>query len=75
MPEGRLGKRLPLEYVPGGQDRYRAFRRDNDAELSAGTPDELRALIRADYLRSPVPRAGDPEPAGHGPWAATGDPS
>jgi hypothetical protein len=44
-----------FEYWPGTQNPYRAFRRDNDAELSAPTPDELRNLIRADYLRSPIP--------------------
>jgi hypothetical protein len=56
-----------FEYWPGTPNPYRAFRRDNDAELSAATPDELRNLIRADYLRSPVPSDADAREGSYGP--------
>ena len=35
---------------------FRGVRRDNGPELMAASADELRALIRSDYLRRPVPR-------------------
>jgi hypothetical protein len=43
-----------FEYWPGTPKPYRAFRRDDSTELSGTTPDDLRNLIRADYLRRPV---------------------
>jgi hypothetical protein len=35
---------------------FRAVRRDNGLALQAESADELRALIRSDYSRHPVPR-------------------
>ena len=49
-----------FEYWPGTQKPYRAFRRDDGTEQSAKTPEELRELIRADYLANPVPRETAP---------------
>lgn len=45
-----------FQYHPGTRSRYRAFRRDDGTELAALTPEELRSLIRADYLARPVAR-------------------
>ncbi len=50
------GSAYRLEYWPGTRNPYRAFRRDDDTELSARTPEDLREQIRADYLTRPVPR-------------------
>jgi hypothetical protein len=50
------GAAYRFEYWPGTQKPYRAFRRDDDTELSAKTPGVLRDLIRTDYLARPVPR-------------------
>jgi hypothetical protein len=41
-------------------DRWIAQRRDSHATMSAGSPDQLLGLIRADYAARPVPR--DPRP-------------
>ena len=41
-------------------DRWIAQRRDLHATMSAGSPDELLGLIRADYAARSVPR--DPRP-------------
>jgi hypothetical protein len=49
-----------FEYWPGTQKPYRAYRRDDDTELSAQTPEELRELTRGDYLRRPVSRKPAP---------------
>jgi hypothetical protein len=40
--------------------RWVAQRRDSHATMSAGSPDQLLGLIRADYAAHPVPR--DPRP-------------
>jgi hypothetical protein len=48
------GAAYRFEYWPGTQKPYRAYRRDDDTEMSAKTPEELRELIRADYLQKPV---------------------
>jgi hypothetical protein len=37
-------------------DRWIAQRRDSHATMSAGSPDQLLGLIRADYAARPVPR-------------------
>lgn len=39
---------------PGTSRPYRAERGDDPTELSAGTPAELRGLVRDDHLRRPV---------------------
>ena len=39
--------------------KYRAVRADDGTELAADTADELLDLIRADYVRKPVPRPPD----------------
>jgi hypothetical protein len=49
-----------FEYWPGTHKAYRAFRLDDDTELSAQTPEELRESVRSDYLRRPVPREAAP---------------
>jgi hypothetical protein len=41
-------------------DRWIAQRRDSHATMSAGSPDQLLGLIRADYAARPVSR--DPRP-------------
>ena len=44
-------------YQIGWQDgRFRAGRLDGRGSVEAGTPQELRDLIRADYAERPVPR-------------------
>jgi len=44
-------------YQIGWQDgRFRAGRLDGHGSLEAGTAQELRDLIRADYAKRPVPR-------------------
>ena len=44
-------------YKIGSQDsRFRAGRLDGRGSLEAGTAQELRDLIRADYAERPVPR-------------------
>jgi len=44
-------------YQIGRQDgRFRAHRLDGRGSLEAGTAQELRDLIRADYAERPVPR-------------------
>lgn|GEM_PF-6876608 len=35
---------------------YRAVRKDDQTELTAAAPGELRRLVHADYLARPVPR-------------------
>jgi hypothetical protein len=42
---------------------FRAVRRDNGLVLRAETADELRTLIRRDYIRRPVPRRPQRTPA------------
>lgn len=37
-------------------DRWIAQRQDSHATMSAGSPDQLLGLIRADYAARPVPR-------------------
>lgn len=49
-----------FEYRPGTQNPYRACRGDDGTEIQAPAPDELRNLIRADYLARPVPRDKTP---------------
>lgn len=39
---------------------FRGFLRDNGLRLEAASADELRALIRSDYTRRPVPRRSQP---------------
>jgi hypothetical protein len=47
--------------TPGTAEPYRAERRDDSAiVLTAGTPDALRELIRADHWARPVPRQAAP---------------
>jgi hypothetical protein len=41
-------------------ERWIAQRRDSHGTMSAGNPDQLLGLIRADYATHPVPR--DPRP-------------
>ena len=43
---------------------FRAVRRDNGLVLQAETANELRTLIRSDYIRRPVPRRPRRTPAG-----------
>ncbi len=51
------GSAYLITRAPGTAHPYQAGRRDDPAViLSAADPETLRALIRADYLASPVPR-------------------
>jgi hypothetical protein len=51
------GEAYLIELLGG---RWVAQRRDSHATVSAGSPDQLLGLIRADYAAHPVPR--DPRP-------------
>jgi hypothetical protein len=48
--------------VAAGAGGWMARRRDDGRPLVAGSPDELRALILADYSARPVPRDLRPDP-------------
>jgi hypothetical protein len=48
------GTAYEITREPGSSKPYRAARRDSGEVLSAETPGELRALIRADYTTCPV---------------------
>ncbi len=52
--------------VAAGTGGWMATRRDDGRPLIAGSPDELRALILADYSAQPVPR--DLRPGSTCPW-------
>jgi hypothetical protein len=52
------GGAYEFEWWPGTDGKtYRALRRDDETELSSKTPEGLRELVRADYLKCPVPRS------------------
>jgi hypothetical protein len=53
-------------HVAAGTGGWVATRRDDGRPLIAGSPDELRALILADYSAQPVPR--DLRPDSTCPW-------
>jgi hypothetical protein len=53
-------------HVGAGTDGWVAKRRDDGRPLVAGSPDELRTLILADYSAQPVPR--DLRPDSTCPW-------
>lgn len=61
-----FGEAYLIELLGG---RYVAQRRDSHATMSAGSPDQLLGLIRADYAAHPVPvigaRAGSYPSAGN----------
>jgi hypothetical protein len=51
------GSAYRITRAPGTEHPYQAERRDDRAVvLTAANPDQLRGLIRADYLARPVPR-------------------
>jgi len=51
------GSAYLITRAPGTPRPYRAERRDDPSvSLTAPDPEELRNLIRADYLARPVPR-------------------
>ena len=52
-----FGEAYLIEQADG---RWIAQRKDSHATMSAGSPDQLLGLIRADYTAHPVPR--DPRP-------------
>ena len=48
------GEAYAIDHV--GADRWLAQRRDDRHTLVADTPEDLRAMIQADYAARPVPR-------------------
>ena len=48
------GEAYVIDHLDDG--RWLAQRRDDRQTLQAGSPDELLAMIRADYAARPVPR-------------------